>query len=207
MAREKDGNKRRAIMAEAKRLFADKGFDGTSVPDIVRGLGLPVGSVYTYFANKDDLARAVIEEGWAGFFEDMEAACASEPSAVARLYLVVERFLPALFGDVDLISIFLSDGLRLTNLADKLEALGLFVSGLVSEAAAESGLVLAISPSQLKTALSVFFLGSLDTIRLARRAGLPLSEADVIAFIRASVDNGFARPGDGRGLAGREPAD
>ncbi|MBL8968279.1 MAG: helix-turn-helix transcriptional regulator, partial [Spirochaetaceae bacterium] len=71
MAREKDEAKRRAILAAAKRLFAERGFHGTSVADLARGTGLPVGSIYTYFENKEALMASVLEEGWNLFFEGL----------------------------------------------------------------------------------------------------------------------------------------
>ena len=61
MAREKDEGKRQAIMAAAKKLFAQEGFHGASISDMARETGLPVGSIYTYFENKEDLIRSVID--------------------------------------------------------------------------------------------------------------------------------------------------
>ncbi len=80
MARERDELKRDAILREAKRLFAERGFHATSVQDIVRGIDMPVGSVYTYFENKDDILRQAIEEGWSSFYDALEEACRNEPS-------------------------------------------------------------------------------------------------------------------------------
>lgn len=191
MARERDEGKRQAILAEAKRLFAERGFDGTSVPEIVRALGFPVGTVYTYFSGKDDIARCAIEEGWSGFFDELRAACDAEPDATRRLYLLVDRFLPMLFSDVDLITIFLSEGRRFTNLGEKLSTISGYIGGILAEAASERGVRLDLDEPSMQAALAIYFLGSLDAVRLSRKAGLRMSERDVVAFIRLSIENLF----------------
>ncbi|WP_203983400.1 TetR/AcrR family transcriptional regulator [Sphaerisporangium rufum] len=46
-------------MGEATRLFAEKGFEGTSVQEIVSAAGVTKGAMYHYFASKDDLLREI----------------------------------------------------------------------------------------------------------------------------------------------------
>ncbi|MEO5877447.1 MAG: TetR/AcrR family transcriptional regulator [Streptosporangiaceae bacterium] len=43
------------LLREATRLFAEKGFDGTSVQEIVSAAGVTKGAMYHYFSSKDDL--------------------------------------------------------------------------------------------------------------------------------------------------------
>ena len=43
------------LLAVATRLFAEKGFEGTSVQEIVAAAGVTKGAMYHYFASKDDL--------------------------------------------------------------------------------------------------------------------------------------------------------
>ena len=191
MARERDEAKREAILAEAKRLFSERGFHGTSVADIVRSLDLPVGTVYTYFENKDAIIRAAIEEGWAQFYDALESACAAEPSASARLSLIVDRFLPELFKDVDLITLFLAEGARFIDLGSKLERLAALIAGIIGDLDRETGARVEMDSRQAAAALAVFFLGSLDAVRLSRVADLPLSERDVVDFIRWMIGRTF----------------
>lgn len=51
------GTVRERILDAALRLFVDKGFHHTSMPDIVRASGTSVGAVYHHFGSKDELAR------------------------------------------------------------------------------------------------------------------------------------------------------
>jgi AcrR family transcriptional regulator len=196
MAREKDESKRQAILAAAKRLFAERGFHGASVSDLARETGLPVGSIYTYFENKDDVARTVIEEGWEVFFQELVSALEAADGPAGKLSIVVDRFLPALFRDVDLITLILSEAGRTTNFEEKLDRLAELFRGIVDEMSAKRGLAFDFSPRQAKAAVTLYFLGCLDTVRLARDAGLSVSPDDVLRFVRTSVENTFGSPLD-----------
>ncbi|MDK1475706.1 TetR/AcrR family transcriptional regulator [Streptomyces sp. 549] len=47
------------LLAAATRLFADRGFDRTSVQDIVEAAGVTKGALYHYFGSKDDLLHEI----------------------------------------------------------------------------------------------------------------------------------------------------
>jgi TetR/AcrR family transcriptional regulator, cholesterol catabolism regulator len=51
------------ILDAAARLFCDKGYDATSVRDIVQAVPMLPGSLYYHFASKEDLLVAVYAEG------------------------------------------------------------------------------------------------------------------------------------------------
>lgn len=52
-----------SIMITALRLFAEKGFHGTTISNIAKEAGVSKGLLYNYFENKDDLIRAIICSG------------------------------------------------------------------------------------------------------------------------------------------------
>lgn len=47
------------LLAAATRLFAEKGYDRTSVQEIVEAAGVTKGALYHYFGSKDDLLHEV----------------------------------------------------------------------------------------------------------------------------------------------------
>lgn len=51
--------KRERIVAEAVRLFYERGYTGTTLDDIAAALGVTKPFIYTYFASKADLLAAV----------------------------------------------------------------------------------------------------------------------------------------------------
>jgi len=49
----------RRLLAAATRLFAERGFDRTSVQEIVEAAGVTKGALYHYFGSKDDLLHEI----------------------------------------------------------------------------------------------------------------------------------------------------
>lgn len=58
----KDAEERRnEILDVAERLFATKGFDGTSTNDILEEIGIARGTLYYHFKSKEDILDAMID--------------------------------------------------------------------------------------------------------------------------------------------------
>jgi AcrR family transcriptional regulator len=57
-----DGAKRRQIMEGARRLFLAQGFDAASMNAIAHEAGVSKGTLYVYFASKEELFEAIVEE-------------------------------------------------------------------------------------------------------------------------------------------------
>src|SRR4029079_12446276 len=54
-------DKREAIFDAALGLFAERGFHGTSVPDIAQRAGVGAGTIYRYFEGKEALVNALYQ--------------------------------------------------------------------------------------------------------------------------------------------------
>src|SRR3982074_3933243 len=59
---EEDSSKRRQILDGARKLFLDLGFDAASMGVIARAAGVSKGTLYVYFADKNRLFEAIVEE-------------------------------------------------------------------------------------------------------------------------------------------------
>ena len=59
---DEDSSKRRQILDGARKVFMDLGFDGASMDEIARAAGVSKGTLYVYFADKNRLFEAIVEE-------------------------------------------------------------------------------------------------------------------------------------------------
>ncbi|SFM50921.1 TetR/AcrR family transcriptional regulator [Marinobacter zhejiangensis] len=55
-------NNRNAILGAARTCFRDKGYDNTTIRDIVRQTSLAAGTFYNYFASKQDIFIALLTD-------------------------------------------------------------------------------------------------------------------------------------------------
>lgn len=82
----KKGIERRdQIIEAAERLFYEKGYEQTSVQDVLDALSLSKGGFYHYFQSKIELLEAVCRRQSVRDAEEMTAAVARQEGAVAKL--------------------------------------------------------------------------------------------------------------------------
>jgi len=60
MARVTKEEKKKGIISAALKLFSEKGFYITTIPDIADKVGMSVGNFYNYFKSKDILAKELV---------------------------------------------------------------------------------------------------------------------------------------------------
>src|ERR1700709_1501599 len=59
---EEENAKRRQILDGARQVFMNLGFDGASMGEIARSAGVSKGTLYVYFADKNRLFEAIVEQ-------------------------------------------------------------------------------------------------------------------------------------------------
>ena len=111
---------RAAILAAAREVFAEHGYEGAGVRDVIRRTDLASGTFYNYFDGKDAVFRAVVEEvgadarrlrprGAPGRAEDFVAEgfraffafIAAEPETFAFLERNKDAVLPLALGELE----------------------------------------------------------------------------------------------------------
>ena len=97
-----DGNRRRALIVGAARLFRRKGFAATSTRDIAAAAGMQSGSPFYHFKSKQALLYAVMDEGMRSAMERQEQvlqqAARGAPDAAGQLRLLVRNHFEVLLG-------------------------------------------------------------------------------------------------------------
>lgn len=84
---------RERILFAAKQLFAEKGYNSTSVMDILREAGVNAGSMYHVFPGKQDVLLAVLDMYHQGI-EPMLLAPVwnAEPDPIERVFALLESY-------------------------------------------------------------------------------------------------------------------
>jgi TetR/AcrR family transcriptional regulator len=112
-----------ALLDAALRSFADRGYDGTSVRELARDLGVSHNLIPQRFGSKDQLWYAAVEHGFGSLFTDMLTVL-EDPSddPLERLQAMVVRFIEANAANPSLLRIInheaANPGPRLDHLFD-----------------------------------------------------------------------------------------
>lgn len=84
--------RRREVVATAAKLFAERGYDGTSMGDLTAATGLAAGGLYHYIEGKDDLLIAICDELLEPLLARAREIVATEAPPVEQLRELVEAW-------------------------------------------------------------------------------------------------------------------
>jgi TetR/AcrR family transcriptional repressor of mexJK operon len=94
--RPKSEQKAEAILCAAAALFLAQGFQGTSMDAVAQRAGVSKQTVYSHFANKEELFKACIRAKVAGYGFD-ETATVADADLRSALLTLTRRFVDLLF--------------------------------------------------------------------------------------------------------------
>ena len=103
------------LLEAAKRLFLERGLESVSIDDITREAGVAKGSFYRYFADKEDLSRALLaptrERVLSAFARaHRKLSAVTEPGQARPVYMRLGRELAAaLMGDPAITRLYLQE--------------------------------------------------------------------------------------------------
>jgi TetR/AcrR family transcriptional regulator, transcriptional repressor for nem operon len=83
---------RRDIVEKAAPLFNQKGFEGTSLADLMQATGLQKGGIYRHFSGKKELAAEAFDYAWEKAVRGRLAGVADVPDCVDRLKKTIDNF-------------------------------------------------------------------------------------------------------------------
>lgn len=85
--------RRREIVAEASRLFLEKGFQSTTMRELARALDLDVGSLYRYFPSKGSLFATMAQEANEAIAQSLSAAIGRAPAGEDTVRLAFSHYI------------------------------------------------------------------------------------------------------------------
>lgn len=92
---QRSGETTEQLVAAARRLFAEKGFAGTSTEEIVRTASVTRGAMYHHFTSKEDLFEAVFRREQEAIARRVQQTAAKKKGAWAQLKAGCDEFLTA----------------------------------------------------------------------------------------------------------------
>ena len=83
---------RREIVRKSAPLFNQKGYEGTSLSDLMEATGLQKGGIYRHFSSKEELATEAFDYSWGKAVTGRLDGVAEVPDCVNRLKKMIENF-------------------------------------------------------------------------------------------------------------------
>ena len=100
--------RRHELTREAARLFAEKGYHGTSIGDLAQALGVQKASVYHHIESKQDLLWEIARDGAEAFHAALDAIPETLP-AVEKLRLALRAHLRVVAEQLDVATVFIRE--------------------------------------------------------------------------------------------------
>jgi TetR/AcrR family transcriptional regulator, transcriptional repressor for nem operon len=80
------------IIRKSAPLFNQRGYEGTSLSDLMEATGLQKGGIYRHFLSKEELAGEVFDYSWGKAVGERLDGVAEVPDCVNRLKKMIENF-------------------------------------------------------------------------------------------------------------------
>jgi TetR/AcrR family transcriptional regulator, fatty acid metabolism regulator protein len=102
-------NREKNIIEAALKVFSRNGYADTRMADIAREAGMSYGLIYHYYENKEKLFDAIVEDWWAGFYQELETLKNSAVSTEDKIVGIIRYLLGVYAEKPDQISIFVTE--------------------------------------------------------------------------------------------------
>jgi AcrR family transcriptional regulator len=100
--------RRSELTREAARLFAERGYHGTSIGDLAQALGVQKGSLYAHISSKQDLLYETMREGANAFHGALDTV-PEDVAAVEKIRLAMRAHLRVVAEQLDVATVFVRE--------------------------------------------------------------------------------------------------
>jgi TetR/AcrR family transcriptional regulator, cholesterol catabolism regulator len=101
-------SRKRELTREAARLFAEKGYHGTSIGDLAGAMGVQKGSLYAHIDSKADLLWEVAHDGSVAFHAALDAVPEDLP-ATEKIRLALRAHLRVISEQLEIATVFIRE--------------------------------------------------------------------------------------------------
>ncbi len=99
---------KRKIFEASMKLFAEKGYDGTSVEEITATVGVAKGTLYYHFSSKEEIYNFLLEEGTKLLINNVDIKVSKVEKTIDKLRAIVLLQLRVMMKYESLITLYLS---------------------------------------------------------------------------------------------------
>ncbi|GAA2810710.1 TetR/AcrR family transcriptional regulator [Nonomuraea dietziae] len=179
------GHDPESVLHTAVAVFNERGYDGTSMEDLARALGMTKSAIYYHVPGKEQLLARALDRALDGLFSMVDDSMATSGPAIARLEWVVRRSVSILVERLPYVTLLLrvrGNSATEQHALERRRQFDRFVSGLVKEAAAEGHVRPDVDPA-LVTRLLFGAVNSITEWYQPSRGGSAEDLADAIVKI------------------------
>jgi AcrR family transcriptional regulator len=101
-------SRREELSRQAARLFAEKGYHGTSIGDLAEALGVQKGSLYAHIEGKEDLLYETMRSGADAFHAGLDAIPGELP-ATEKIRLALRSHLRVVADQLEVATVFVQE--------------------------------------------------------------------------------------------------
>ncbi|MCH9034645.1 MAG: TetR family transcriptional regulator [Planctomycetes bacterium] len=185
--------RRDEVLSAAERLFAEHGYQATSVRDIADVMDLQAGSLYAHIESKDDLLWDIVTRAADGFFEAVQPIVSADLVPMEKLRRLISAHVQVITANLDAASVYSTEWRHLaadrkSEFAKRRNTYEKLVRGLVRDCIREG--TFADVDEKFATLL---ILSSINWIYQWYRADGPMTPEEIARKLTDLLFNGLRR--------------
>jgi AcrR family transcriptional regulator len=174
------------LLPVAVEVFNERGYDGSSMEDLSRRLGITKSAIYHHVTGKEELLRLALDRALDGWSEAAEQARALDAPAIVRLEMLVRGTVAVLESRLPYVTLLLRVRGNTSTERAALERRRSFdglVASLVEEAEQDGDIRADVDPKLTARLLFGMVNSLVEWYRPAEGAEAPVSLADAVCAI------------------------
>ena len=105
--RGRPGHDLESVLRGAVKVFNERGYDGTSMEDLSRELGITKSAIYHHVTGKEELLRLAVNRALDGLFAVLDDVSVLDAPAITRLEELARRSVLLLVAELPFVTLLL----------------------------------------------------------------------------------------------------